>query len=273
MSFRSSTFASLAAMAAALSMAATPAAAAELPRSVQTFVSPHLQVQTGEVDEANQYRRYRRHRHRDRGIDAGDVVAGVVVLGALAAIIGSNRDRNRDRERYEERREQVRYDQREDRRFDSRGIDNAVDICVEQVERSNDRVEEVHEARRAPDGWRIAGTLEGGAGWDCWIDNDGRIRSVDFGGAGYSSVGDGRYSGGEPASGTNGQLSDAAYARARASTRRAADEAYGYRYETSAPSIPSTDDPRPAYPGGPLPGEEGYDPDWQVDGDLDDYGG
>ena len=49
------------------------------------------------------------HRHRDRGIDAGDVIAGVVVLGALAAIIGSSNS-NRDRDRRDERRERVRYD-------------------------------------------------------------------------------------------------------------------------------------------------------------------
>ena len=280
MAFRQSTFASAAAMAAALSMAATPAAAAELPRAVQGYAPTYGQVQPGAVEEANQYRRYRHRRHRNRGIDTGDVIAGVVVLGALAAIIGSSRsrDRDRDRDRYEERREQARYDQRDDRNYDSRGIENAVDMCIDQVERSDDRVDSVHEARRATDGWRVAGTLADGSGWDCWIDNDGRIRSIDFSGAGYSAAGEGRYSGAASAS-TAGQLSDAAYANARASTRTAADEPYSQRYETtatydaSAPVTPSADDPRPAYPGGPLPGEEGYDPDWQVDGDLDEYGG
>lgn len=269
MAFRPSKLASVAAIAAALSMTATPAAAAELPRSANT----HVQVQTGDPGVASQYGygrydrygRYGRHRHRDRGIDAGDVVAGVVVLGALAAIIGSNRDRNRDRERYEERRDQVRYDEPRDRGYDSRGIENAVDMCVAEIERYNDRVESVHEARRAPDGWHVAGTLDNGSGWDCQIDNDGRISDVVMGGNGYVTPGDGRYYGGDASAAGSGQLSDAAYANARAATRTASDADYSYRYEETAPSA---DDPRPAYPGGPLPGEEGYDPDWQVDGDL-----
>lgn len=272
MALRPSTFASAAALAAALSMAATPAAAAELPRSAQGHAAAYTQVETGAAEEANQYRRYRRHRHRDRGIDTGDVIAGVVVLGALAAIIGSSRSRDRDRDRYEEPREQVRYDQRDERDYDSRGIENAVDMCVDQVERADDRVESVHEARRAPDGWRVAGTLADGSGWDCWIDNDGRIRSIDLGGGDYSAVEDGRYYGGDASASGSGQLSDAAYASARAANRTAADEPYSYRYETGAtydtpaPATPSADDPSPAYPGGPLPGEEGYDPDWQAGG-------
>lgn len=286
MAFRPSTFASAAAMAAALSMVATPAAAAELPRAAN---APVL-VQTGDPGVASQYRygrydrydrygRYRHHRHRNRGIDTGDVIAGVVVLGALAAIIGSSRSRDRDRDRYEERREQVRHDRRDDRNYDSRGIENAVDMCIEQVERYSDRVESVHEARRAPDGWHVAGTLDNGSGWDCQIDNNGRVSAVDLGGDGYVTPGDGRYYGSDAAPGGGGQLSDAAYASARASTRTAADEPYSNRYDTSAtydspaPAAPSADDPRPAYPGGPLPGEEGYDPDWQVDADLDNYGG
>ncbi len=249
MTFRPSRFASAAAAAAALSMVATPAAAVDLPAP---FESAHgyTHVNTGDAGEADGWRRYRRH--RDRGIDAGDVIAGVVVVGALAALIGSASRSSRDRDRYEERR--VRYDDRRDRGYESRGIESAVDMCVDQVEYRDNRVENVDRADRSASGWNVSGTLSDGERWSCFIDNSGEVRSIDYGRAAYQS-------GAATSSGT--QLSDVDYARARASTRTPADTAYSYD------TAPAADEPRPAYPGGPLPGEEGYDEDWQVDGDLD----
>jgi hypothetical protein len=66
-------------------------------------------------------------------------------------------------------------------------MERAADMCVEQVDRGRDRVADIEEARRTPDGWRVAGTLRSGDGWSCWIDNDGRIRNVDIGVPGYSA--------------------------------------------------------------------------------------
>lgn len=254
MTFHLNKLAGTAAAVAALSMAATPAAALDMPA-----VAAPMQVHTAGVDdgapeEANQWRRYPRHRHRDRGIDAGDVVAGVVVLGALAAIIGSANN-DRDRDRYEPRRDDVRYDR--DRDYDSRGIDSAVDMCVDQVEYRDSRVEYVDRADRSTSGWTVEGTLDTGERWTCFIDNGGRIRSIDYDSLAYSQT-----PGAVAAS--DDQLSDSVYARARAATRTAADEAYSYDDEPLV-EVPADDGPRPAYPGGPLPGEEGYDQDWQDD--------
>jgi len=254
MTFRPSRLAGATAMAAALSMAATPAAAVELPAPA-TFTNAYTHVNTGDAGEADGWRRYRRH--RDRGIDAGDVIAGVVVVGALAALIGSANRSSRDRDRYEDRR--VRYDDRRDRGYESRGIEGAVDMCVDQVEYRDNRVENVDRADRSASGWTVSGTLSDGERWTCSIDNAGEVRSIDYGRAAYQS-------GGVIASGT--QLSDADYARARASTRTPADEAYSYD-DAALVDVPGADGPRPAYPGGPLPGEEGYDANWQVDGDLE----
>lgn len=245
MTFRPSRFASMAALTAALSMAATPAAAADLP-ALAAPASVYATVNNGDAGDANQYRRYRRH--RDRGIDAGDVIAGVVVVGALAALLSSSNNRSRERDRYEER---VRYD---DRRYESRGIESAVDMCVDQVEYRDNRVQNVDRADRTASGWTVSGTLSDGERWSCFIDNAGQVRSIDYGRSAYQS-------GTVQSSGA--QLSDAAYRNARATTRTAADEAYSYD------TMPAADDPRPAYPGGPLPGEEGYDANWQVDADLD----
>lgn len=244
-----------AALAAALTMAATPAAAVDLPY----LGSSDVEVETGAAEDQNQHRRYRHRRHRDRGVDAGDVIAGVVILGAIAAIAGSGRDRDRDRDRNRE----VDYPERNDRRdrderrtYDSRGLDNASEMCVDQVERGDDRVDDISSARRTADGWRVAGTLTSGEGWNCWIDNDGRIRSIDFGAADNSYEANGDYRGSASAAPAGDQWNDDAYARARAGTRTAADGEYTYRAE--ADYTPDTNGPQPAYPGGPLPGEEGY---------------
>lgn len=258
------TFASAAAVAAALSMAATPAAALDMPAATAP-ADAYAEVNTGDAGEANQYRRYRRHRHRDRGIDAGDVIAGVAVVGVLAAIIGSSNSRNRNRDRYEDRRERVRYDDRRERSrgYESRGIESAVDMCVDQVEYRDNRVENVDRADRSASGWNVSGTLSDGERWSCVIDNSGEVRSIEYGAAAYSQA---------PAVSSRTQLSDADYRNARATTRTAADEAYSYDTAPSpAPAAaPAEDGPRPAYPGGPLPGEEGYDENWQVDEDLGD---
>ena len=259
---KSSSLASAAAVVAAFSMAATPAAAADMP-AIAAPAEEFLQVNTGDAGEANQYRRYRRHghyRHRDRGIDAGDVIAGVVVLGALAAIIGSSN--NRDRDRRDERRERIRYDDRPDSRHDSGGIESAVDMCVDQVEYRDNRVENVDRADRSANGWNVSGTLSDGERWTCFIDNGGEIRSIDYGTGAYPQT---------DATPVGTQMSDIAYRNARATTHTAADQAYTYdempahAASTPAATTPADDGLRPAYPGGPLPGENGYDIDRQQD--------
>jgi len=234
--------AAAAASLAALSMTAIPVSAAPLP----ALHSAPAQAYDGSAE--NMYG-YRGRRHRDRGIDAGDVIAGVLVLGAVAAIASSassNNDRRRERE-------DVRY--REARpSYGSTGLDNAAGMCVDQVERGNERVDEVDRAERNASGWDVSGWLNSGERFSCHIDNEGRIRSVDIGG-GYDEA---AYKLNGPAGGP--QLSDADYARARAATRyqpvddRYQQDDYGYAVDADLEN-----QPMPAYPGGPLPGEPGYD--------------
>lgn len=262
MTIRPSRFACASALAAAFSMAATPAAALDMPVSTApASTAARAEVLPVNAGEANQWRRYRPYRHRHRGPDAGDVIAGVLVVGALAAILSSSR--NRDRERYEDRRENGRYDDRRARGSDSRGIEGAVDMCVDQVEYRDNRVENVDRADRNAGGWNVSGTLSDGQRWTCFIDNSGEVRSIDYGSSAFSSAAPLTPA---PAS---GQMSDAAYSRARATTRTPVDEAYSYD-EAAIVQGTGADDSRPAYPGGPLPGEDGYDEDWQVDGDIDE---
>ncbi|APE28348.1 hypothetical protein [Aurantiacibacter gangjinensis] len=277
MAMRPTKFTSAFAMAAALSLTATPAAAAELP----AIAYGGAEYELYDEGEANQYRhrRYRDYRHHRRGgVDAGDVIAGVAVLGALAAIIGTSRSRDRDRERYEDRyprRDRARYD---DRRgvADTRGIERAVDMCIDAVDRDSGRVEAVDNARRSASGWDVSGTLESGDRFSCRIGNDGRIRSIDV------DTDDFAYNG---ATGTDlgargEQYSADYYARARATTRTPADGPYqygdgaGYRDDGYAArderyDMPQDDGPQPSYPGGPLEGEDDDRPEWQGDGRYD----
>jgi len=212
------------AVAAAFSLLATPAAAADLPRPVAA------QAYDGDALNAERHRRWRRDRN---DIDAGDVVAGVVILGAIAAIAGAAKSR-RDRERYEERypRPGEDYGYRtpgEYERSDSRGIDRAVDMCVGEVERSEGRVGSVDSATRSGEGWHISGELEGGSTYSCTIDNDGRISDVNLGSYGHGTA---------PAEAVeDGEYGDDYYSRARENQRSAEPAVDGDlddgRYETA----------------------------------------
>ncbi len=80
------------------------------------------------------------YRERDRGIDAGDVIAGALIIGGIAAVASAaKKDRYDDRYRtrgygYEYDRQ---YDNRYDRRY-NRGYDNsqrAVQLCAAAVQR------------------------------------------------------------------------------------------------------------------------------------------
>jgi hypothetical protein len=189
------------AVAAAFSMLAMPAVAADLPR-------PHaVQAYDAAAGDAHGWGRGRHHRH-DNDIDAGDVLAGVLILGGIAAIASAaNNDRD-DGYRYPE--DPGYRTPAPQPRFDGRGMDRAADICVAEVERRGTaRVGSVDSAARTGEGWQVAGSLEGGEAWSCWIDNDGRIGGVEIGAYGAddelgSAAGDG------------GQWSDEDYARARA---------------------------------------------------------
>lgn len=191
-------FAAAGACVAAISLVATPVAALELPRSAPAIY---------QVDKANGWGR--RYHHHDR-IDAGDVLAGVLILGGIAAI-ASAASKSKQREAnypapppYPQQDRQGYRDNGYGYPSDGRGLDDAVSMCVDQVERGRDRVGSVDSANRTAEGWTVSGALEGGAGFTCRIDNEGRIRALDIGGsrAGLAPAVDRQYS-------------DEAYARAR----------------------------------------------------------
>ncbi|GMN03688.1 hypothetical protein [Erythrobacter sp. MTPC3] len=245
---------------AAISMTATPAAAADLPVAQplgsSIFTDFGHSAYDGELATAEWGRWGRRGWRRGgwrrhRGVRTGDVLAGVLILGGIAAVASAANKNRRDRDVVIVERDR-NYDRdydRRDRNTDRRstagsGLDNAVDQCVREIERDV-RVDTVDGVDRTAQGWRVTGALFNGSGFTCQIDNDGRIADIDYGSFRGSS-----YQPGDTvrARGDDIQWSDARYAQAR---QAQADVSY------TAPETVATasDGPQPAYPGGPLPGE------------------
>lgn len=205
-------------MAAALSLAATPAAGAELPADTARAALPtDLTWNADEVNvEGHRYYRYRRH----RGVDAGDVLAGVLILGGIAAVASAaskssrdNRYRDRDYRDYRDRPYDYRSNPRNSRASDTGGLSRAVDMCMSEIERDV-RVEQVDSVDRDGSGWLVTGTIYNGEGFSCRIDGSGRIEGVSYGRSAPLSQQDDR------------QWDDDTYARARQSADSTPADSY-----------------------------------------------
>ncbi|MGC1269552.1 MAG: hypothetical protein WA842_03035 [Croceibacterium sp.] len=213
-----------AALAAGISLIATPVAAAGLP------VAGHVQVRNADYDSAAGHgrgnrdwggRNWGRHRGHDR-IDGGDILTGLLILGGIAVIAGAANGSN-DREpdypvTYPEdsRGSQPGSYSSGGRSYESGGMDRAVEMCVGEVERRNADVGEVDGANRGADGWFVSGTTASGSPWTCRIGQDGRVSSVDLGD--NARLENYEPDGVMPVNGpVAGQYDDETYARARAS--------------------------------------------------------
>lgn len=139
------------------------------------------------------------HRHRDRGVDAGDLFAGVLVIGGIAAIVAAASNKGRkDREAREGGRYRDDYraedyrepplgnyddnrnaDQPGDRARSDYGENAAVDACMDEIERDSRRVDSVDGVDREGEGWRVSGRVRGGSDFTCSVDPDGRVWSVE----------------------------------------------------------------------------------------------
>ena len=93
------------------------------------------------------------YRHdRDRGIDAGDIITGVAVIGGIAAILGAF-DRDGGRYGYDNR-----YRYRD-------GYENAVNACAIEAERfGRGQVQVTDVDRRGNDRYRVEGVIQAGYG-------------------------------------------------------------------------------------------------------------
>jgi hypothetical protein len=167
------------AVAAAFSLAATPAAAVELPR-------PAGAPQAWDADALNAADHRRHGDWDDDDIDGEDILTGVLILGGLAAIAGiAGGARQRQQQSYPEPQpfpEDSNYQPpARDDRYRSGGMAEAVDTCVAEVEDGRGAVSSVDRASRSGEGWYVAGELDGGTPYACWIDGAGRVTDIEAG--------------------------------------------------------------------------------------------
>lgn len=138
-------------------------------------------------------------RHHDR-IDAGDIFAGVLILGGIAAIASAASSSNkakRERQRNEDYRyPDQSYPQRDsstgygndnrpsydEARGATRGLDSAVNRCASEIERGDRRIDVIETVARDGDGWRVAGRVTSGGSFACTVDRDGRVSNVNLDG-------------------------------------------------------------------------------------------
>jgi hypothetical protein len=182
-------FAKAAASLAAFTMAASPAFA-----SVQSRHAPQVAPAAALPGDVAQDRgwgggwgnRGWGRRHYDDGVSAGDVLAGVLVIGTIAAIASAASKGSKDKR---EREERARREQDDSWRYGdesrdngpaysgrSASLDTAVDTCAAEVDRGTSRVDTVDAVNREGDGWRVEGRTRTGAPWNCTIDGSGRIK-------------------------------------------------------------------------------------------------
>lgn len=132
------------------------------------------------------------HRHHD-SVDAGDIFAGILIIGGIAAIASaasksSKNSRARTEPRYPDdqtyRGETGGGYARDDRpEWNERsGINSAVNRCMDEIDRGKTRVESVDSVARDGEGWRVQGRADGNGTFTCVIDGEGRIREVSING-------------------------------------------------------------------------------------------
>lgn len=272
----------LASALAGTTILAAPAAAATTPAALSGFGAPASAFDHSRFDPASATadwrcrgwgcRRWGHRGWRRNRVDAGDVLIGAAIIGGIAAIASSNNRRERERDVVVVRDNDWREDTRryDDRRADRRGggasgLDSAVDQCLARIERDV-RVDTVDNVERTGRGWMVSGALFNGSPFQCRIGNDGRIESVDFGGdgigGGFGGSDWGAASGAAPRA--DGQWSDDRYASARASVGGTARPDMAVS-EASLPAVAASAAAMPAYPGGPIPGEQIPE---TIDGDI-----
>lgn len=255
------------AMLAALSLTASPTLAAELPGSAsRSGMAAEIAWDVSEGQTFEQYRTYRHDRYDRRydryrgrgGVDAGDILTGVLILGGIAAVASAATRGNERQTRYPDARDpnsrypDGRYPSQNSsyRSAETSGLDRAAAMCVESVERDT-RVESVDSVNRNASGWRVTGRLYDGAGFSCSIGADGRIQAIDLGN-GAAGYGDQNYSASSERDG---------YATASVNDRQYDDERYRSAWANveAQAALPhaaaAPEGPLPAYPGGPLPGD------------------
>ena len=166
---------------AASPMLAAPTPAKTVPITIPLSAKPAPAAWTPADEAFDNHRRWRRYRDRG-GIDGGDLLGGLLVLGGIAAVAGAiKKDKQERRERtqgsdypYPER----PYDYRQgERAYDERGsareLDRAVEACSAEAGRAG-RVDRIYDVDKIDGEWRVRGDYQGGREFTCTVDSNGR---------------------------------------------------------------------------------------------------
>lgn len=122
--------------------------------------------------------------HRDNdGISAGDVIAGALIIGGIAAVASAASKGNRDYDyRYDRAGYGDRYDNDYDRGYGWRGSPRgAVEQCVRSAERQASRysygradVTDIRQVRDTRNGWEVRGRIAVNSAGRDWRYGDNR---------------------------------------------------------------------------------------------------
>jgi hypothetical protein len=162
------------ASAALLASSVAPALAAPMYQG-QSHASGYAQQNDGIFAATNQYRGRDGWGgrggwgHHDRGIDAGDVIAGIGILAGIAIIASAASNSNKRSRGANDYPQDSRYPEsdRNSRSADynnSNDLSTAVSTCsnaAEQRAGGNARVEQIRSVTREGAGWRVDGNLSG----------------------------------------------------------------------------------------------------------------
>ena len=159
------------------------------------IASPAIPSYQQESEYYGGYRRY--YRHRRRGPNASDIIAGIGIIAGIAIIADAaaknndrrdrDRDRDRDYDRRTDRSDERDYDrdrrdrqvQRGSQSYPANNLNSAVAACSNAAEQSAGggvRVAEIRSATRDGESWRVSGDLNDARSFDCGVGN----RGVDF---------------------------------------------------------------------------------------------
>lgn len=142
--------------------------------------------------------------HHDDGIDGGDVLAGLLIIGGIAAIASAASHSKKQARAEADPRPYPGgpdYDAPDARASDYRGTDEgryadaprdetygsapvngsfdaAIDACAGEVERGERRIDSIGNVNRMGDRFAVEGRLTDGRGFACSVDDSGHIRSV-----------------------------------------------------------------------------------------------
>lgn len=139
----------------------------------------------------------RGHHHHDDGIDGGDLIAGILLLGGIAAIFSATNNANKNKQAEQDRyrtqqpeprdsapdyRAQPSQPQNWGEGADMTKLDAAADACVDAVS-SRGKVDHVYTVDPSGNGYRVTGDFTTGETFACAV-SGGHVDNVYYGSEG-----------------------------------------------------------------------------------------